>query len=206
MNTSFEPDHGDDTEFTAFGSILVPPGSLPFALFHGESLVACAAWALDGAEVQLVDDSVTWEGLAPQDPDLEDLVLVVHDCLCPGVEPAFIAECVQRARETGAVVAASRPVTDTLKRVVDGVVSDTVDRDSVAQITSPVVLPLAVMGVAAEWWPGGPENLPLDPADLVARLAERVPVHFVEAPAQTRRLQDKADLVALEALTQPDRT
>lgn len=205
MNTAFDPDHGDFTEFHAYGSILVPPGSLPFALFHGESLVACAAWALDGAEVQLVDDSVTWEGLEPPDPELEDLVFVVHDCLCPGVEPAFISECVKLALETGVVVAASRPVTDTVKRVQDGAVTDTVDRESLAQITSPVVLPLSAVAVAAELWPGGPERLPLDTADLVAGLAERVPVHFAEAPSQTRRIQEKGDLVALEALTQPQR-
>jgi len=34
-------------------------GSLPFALLPGESLVACAAWAMGEAGVQLVDGTTT---------------------------------------------------------------------------------------------------------------------------------------------------
>ena len=36
-------------------------GSLPFALVHGESLVAAASWALGEAGVELFDASVTFD-------------------------------------------------------------------------------------------------------------------------------------------------
>ena len=38
-------------------------GSLPFALVHGEPLVACAAWALGEAGVHLVDLGTEWAAL-----------------------------------------------------------------------------------------------------------------------------------------------
>lgn len=191
------------TEFVTYGSILVPPGSLPFALFHGESLVACAAWALDGAEVQVVDDTVTWEGLIPEDSEDEAIALVLHDALCPGVEPAFITECVALARSSDVVVAAGLGVTDTVKRVANGIVTDTMDRDRLVQVTSPVVLTRAAIEVASTLWPGGLENLPVDTSELVARLAEHVPVHFAAAPASTARVGDKDELAVLEAATVP---
>ena len=53
-------------------------GSLPFALVHGESLVAAASWALTTAGVELFDYSVSFE--AVQDAGQ---ALVVHDPLCP---------------------------------------------------------------------------------------------------------------------------
>ena len=79
-------------------------GSLPFALIHGEALVACASWALGEAGVTPVDASVPWSALA----DAEEPV-VLHDALCPMTPPGFIAECGSRARERSAVVVGVRP-------------------------------------------------------------------------------------------------
>ncbi len=46
----------EDEERPAAGWVpLEGRGSLPYALIHGESLVACAAWALGEAEVDLVE-------------------------------------------------------------------------------------------------------------------------------------------------------
>ena len=68
-------------------------GPLPYALVHGEALVACAAWALGEAGVRLFDASVPWTDLvAVGEP------LVLHDSLCPMTPPEFIASCVRSAR------------------------------------------------------------------------------------------------------------
>ncbi len=189
----------------AFGSVLVPPGSLPFALFHGEALVACAAWALGAAEVDLIDDTVTWEGLLPAGDQDDDVIsLVLHDAMCPALGPDFIAECVAQARVTGRVVAGSRPVTDTVKDVRGGLLGATVDRDALTMVTSPVVLPPAAVAVAARLWPGGPADLPTNAVAVVNGLAAELQVEFREAPVTGRRVASLDDVRLLEALTLPD--
>ena len=90
-------------------------GALPYALIHGEALVACAAWALGDAGVTPVDVGVPWSSLQTVDE-----AVVLHDALCPMTPAAFIADCVERALAHDAVVVAARPVTDTVKRVEAG--------------------------------------------------------------------------------------
>jgi 2-C-methyl-D-erythritol 4-phosphate cytidylyltransferase len=196
-------------EHTAFGSVLVPAGSLPFALLHGEALVACAAWGLGEAGVNLLDDSVDWPGLLTQDEDEESLFLVLHDALCPALPPSFIASCLATSVDTGVVVAGALPVTDTVKELhQDGAgwfVGATLDRDGLAQVTSPVVLPPAAVRIAAELWPGGPGGLPVDPAEIVSRLAERIGVHLAAAPPEGRRVESLDEVRLLEAGTTPHR-
>ncbi len=94
-------------------------GALPYALIHGESLVACAAWALGDARVTAVDLGTRWAGLVDSGE-----TFVVHDALCPMTPAVFIAACVARAVETGEVVA--------------GV-------DAAGAVLSPVVLPAPVV-------------------------------------------------------------
>ena len=79
------------------------PRSLPFALIHGEALVAAAAWALGEAGVTPIDTGTTWEALV----DAEE-PFVLHDALCPMTPPEFIAACVAaRRRATAAWSSAS---------------------------------------------------------------------------------------------------
>ena len=94
-------------------------GALPFALVHGEALVACAAWALGEAGVTAVDLGTEWTGLVDNGEPF-----VLHDPLCPMTPSGFVRECVDRVVETGTVVAA-----------VDGA----------GVVLSPVVLPGAVV-------------------------------------------------------------
>ncbi len=164
-------------------------GSLPFALVHGEPLVACAAWALGEATVTLVDAGVPWSSLVAADEPL-----VLHDPLCPLTPPGFLAACVSHADETGRVVVGVRPVTDTVKVIEDGYVGATVNRDELLQVASPVVLPAAVLaeldGLATT-----------DLAALVTLLAARFEVEPVEAPPSARRVGAVDDLRLLEAFT-----
>jgi 2-C-methyl-D-erythritol 4-phosphate cytidylyltransferase len=166
-------------------------GHLPFALVHGEPLVAAAAWAMGEAGVHLVDLGTGWAAIAE-----EELPFVLHDPLCPMTPPDFLAECVAHAERSGAVTVGTRPVTDTVKELDGGVVGATHDRAELLQVVSPVVLPAGVVaaldGVQAA-----------DFAVLVAELATRFPVETLEAPPEARRVGDHDDLLVLEALTRP---
>jgi 2-C-methyl-D-erythritol 4-phosphate cytidylyltransferase len=174
----------------ALGSVVeTDRGSLPFALIHGEALVACASWALDEAGVVVVDLTVPWEAIAEAGEPY-----VLHDALCPMTPAGFIERCVATAAEQDTVVVAVRPVTDTVKTVADGLVGDTLDRADLVEVTSPIVLPAAVVA-QLETLPGG------DFAALAADLATRFPVRTVEAPAEGRRVAGIDDVRVLEALT-----
>ena len=166
-------------------------GSLPYHLVHGEALVAAAAWAMGEAGVELVDVSVPWSVVADQ-----GLPLVLHDPLCPMTPPDFIAACVRTASARDVVVAAVRPVTDTVKEVADGRLGRTVDRDRLAALVSPVVLPARVVAAL----PGRPEP---DFVALVEGLRASYDVELVEAPPSARRVASDEDLRVLEALTDP---
>jgi 2-C-methyl-D-erythritol 4-phosphate cytidylyltransferase len=164
-------------------------GSLPFALVHGEALVACAAWALGEAGVSAVDDGTPWSVLVESGEPL-----VLHDPLCPMTPPDFIAACVERSLEHACVVVGVRPVTDTVKSVRDGLVGDTVDRDSLVSVAAPVVLPAEVVAAL--------DGLPShDFVELVAGLRRRFPVELLEAPPAARRVGSPEDVAVLEALT-----
>ena len=168
-------------------------GSLPFALIHGEALVATAAWALGESGVTPVDVGTNWAGVqASGEP------FVLHDSLCPMTPPRFIADCLARSVASGAVVVGVRPVTDTVKVLEEGLLGDTVDRSGLVTVCSPVVLPADVVA-ALDRTPD------LDFAVLVEMLAERFTVERVEAPAEARRVVSDDDVALLAALTEPVR-
>lgn len=178
----------------ALGTVLeVDRGSLPFALLHGESLVATASWALGEAGVTLLDLGTGWQGLVESGE-----ALVLHDALCPATPPGFLATCVRTAQDADVVVAGVRPVTDTVKEAGDGFAGATLDREELAAVASPVVLPARV--VAA---------LTTLPSTDLARLVEALrdageEVRLLEAPPEARRVWSEEDLRVLEALTGRD--
>ena len=167
-------------------------GSLPFALIHGEALVATAAWALGESGVTPVDIGTGWAGIQESGEPF-----VLHDPLCPMTPPGFIADCVTRAVASGAVVVGVRPVTDTVKLRGTGGLGETVDRDGLVVVCSPVVLPAAVVA-ELDGWPQ------LDFVGLVEALEQRFAVERVEAPPEARRVGSEDDVALLAALTGPD--
>jgi 2-C-methyl-D-erythritol 4-phosphate cytidylyltransferase len=171
-------------------------GSLPFALVHGESLVAAATWALGEAGIEVFDLGTTFEQVRGA-----DRALVVHDPLCPLTPPGFLGDAVAECEATGAVVVGVRPVTDTVKEYDapsagegPGRLGRTHSREELMSVASPVVLPPAVVAALDE-----PDVTDL--AVWVALLAERFPVRFLPAPALARRVVSTDDLVVLEALS-----
>lgn len=164
-------------------------GSMPFALLDGEPLVALASFALEDAGVELVEFHVDLANL-----DERDRPLVVHDPLCPLTPAGFLREAVEVAVREDVVVVGVHPVTDTIKSVASGVVGDTVDREELWTVTSPVVLPASVVA-RLDAWPDAD-----DLVALVTRLREAADVRFLEAPPLGRRVDDESSLVLLEAL------
>lgn len=177
-------------ELEALGTVLEQDrGHLPFALIHGEALVAAAAWALGESGVTPVDTGTTWGALVESGEPV-----VLHDPLCPMTPPDFIAHCLERAVERACVVVGVRPVTDTVKVVADGLVGETLDRGGLVAVASPVVLPPDVVAAL--------DQLPsTDFVALVAALRARFPVELVEAPPSARRVGSEDDVRVLEALT-----
>ena len=178
----------------AWGVVVeVDRGSLPFALLHGEPLVACAAWAMGEAGVTLLDATTPWD-------DVRDggVPLVWHDALCPMTPPDFLAACVRRALATGVPVAGVLPVADTVKEVhttADGpVVGETLDRDRLRRLASPVVVPPGLLTTLHDWPPS-------DFAATLALLRGRGPVELVAGPPAVRRVHDAGDLALLEAIS-----
>ncbi len=171
-------------------------GSLPFALLHGESLVAVASWALGEAGVQLLDFDTSWSTVQAR-----EAMLVLHDPLCPATPVGFLREAVATADRQQAVVVGVRPVTDTVE-AVDGdgdAVGETVDREGLVSVASPVVLPPAVVAALGEW--PSLEDL----SALLSELRARYPVVFLEAPALGRRVADESDLRLLESVSTDQR-
>ena len=172
----------------ALGSVVeADRGALPFALVHGEALVACAAWALAEAGVTAVDERTAWAGVVDSGEPF-----VLHDVLCPMTPASFIATCVATAVGRHTVVVGVRP-TDPASPAGAGASVDRADQFSVA---SPVVLPAGVVAALGV--------LPtLDFVGLVAALRARFPVTFLEAPPDAARVGSVDDIRALEALTLP---
>jgi 2-C-methyl-D-erythritol 4-phosphate cytidylyltransferase len=163
-------------------------GSLPFVTLDGEPLVALASFALEGAGVGLVDFDAELADVWADRP------LVVHDPLCPLTPISFLRRAVELATEDGAVVVGVHPVTDTVKAVRGEVVGQTVDREGLWVVTSPVVLPASLVA-ELDGWPDTD-----DLVALVAELAERAEVRFLEAPPLARRVEDESAVVLLQAL------
>jgi hypothetical protein len=166
-------------------------GSLPYRLIHGEALVAAAAWAMGEAGVDLVDVTVPWHVMV----DL-GRPLVLHDPLCPMTPPEFIAECARTAVARDSVVVGVRPVTDTVKQVEGDRLGQTVDREGLVSVCSPVVLPARVVA-ALPGRPGG------DFVELVNGLRSSYDVVLADAPPAARRVASDDDVEVLEALTEP---
>ena len=121
---------------------------------------------------------------------------MLHDPLCPMTPPAFIAECVQVAVARDVVTVGVRPVSDTVKQVADGRLGQTVDRDGLAMVCAPIVLPARVVAEIGD----RPTS---DFVELVTRLRSSYDVVLVDAPPSARRVASDEDIRVLEALTEP---
>jgi 2-C-methyl-D-erythritol 4-phosphate cytidylyltransferase len=197
-------------------------GDLPYLALHGEPLLAhvlrTAHTVSRGNPVTIVVDDeprgagvagVELERIARSAGGATEVVgagdfwarshgraVAVLDPLCPLVPASFVTQVLERSQaEPATALVAFRPVTDTVKSVVGGRIRGTIDRQRLAMVSSPVVLPVAALG----------EQPPTDVSDLVTWLRLRVTVELVRAPSAARRVDDEAALQVLECLDEIDR-
>jgi 2-C-methyl-D-erythritol 4-phosphate cytidylyltransferase len=198
---------------------------LVFELLHGIPLYLHALRAL----VQVVPDAVL---TAPADatervraeverahlevrvlaePDWWDVVrrapgrgLLVHDALCPLASPEFLASvCRLAANRPDVSVAASRPVTDTVKTAVEGRIQGTIDREGLVALTSPILIAAPALAAAV----GAGDRPGLDDfSSLLVWLRALGPVELVTAPSLARRVDDASAVNLLECVDELDRT
>lgn len=200
--------------------VLAGRGELPFSTLHGTPLFVHALTALqrvvDNDVVVLVEVSderrVTEEalrrGLAVRALSVPEwwagvrawdvpTAVLLHDSLCPLASPELLRTVLERGRQqAGTSVAAYRPVTDTVKTVIDDAVCDTIDREGLAAIVAPVLM-------AAEVLQGDPGATvpPLHDFGLVVGwLRSRGPVALVKAPSLARRVEDESAVNLLECV------
>jgi 2-C-methyl-D-erythritol 4-phosphate cytidylyltransferase len=125
--------------------------------------------------------------------------VVVHDPLCPLVPEQFVRRLMAGDRES--VRVAVRPVIDTVKATVDGVVTGTVDRERLRVISSPVVAPGRLLA--------GIDDLAAALTDLtvlVAQLRVAGETELVVAPTVSHRIDDTPGLrfvAAVAAVSRP---
>ena len=193
-------------------------GALPFAPLHGASLFRHALAALPvrpGVDSVLigVDQGEAQRRALPELSAYAEVVdacdvartcagdtLVVHDPLCPLTPQAFISAMLTRFDEDGEYAAAAhRPVTDTIKRVRDGCVTDTIDREGLGIVTAPVILSAQAVadlgaGLATD-----------DLAELVTSLRAHGPVSLVKAPSMGRRVDNDSAVRLLECVEEMSR-
>ncbi len=192
--------------------------ALAFRQLHGEPLYAHALRALtEAAGPVLVDvdredlervrgDIARWRLAATplvrdewwsEVHDERGRGLVVHDVLCPLVTTDFLRSVLTRAAERPATSLVSfRPVTDTLKAVVDGRIQQTIDRNGLAAVTSPLVVAPPVLDAADEAPPVH------DFAEAVTWLRARGEVELVRAPSLGRRVEHARAVHLLEYVDQ----
>ena len=202
---------------------LVGRGELPFALLHGSPLYVHAVRAL--AEVgsrdisvvadqrhledvrrqvarvapraRVVDEAVWWREVSA-DPGS----LLVHDPLCPLASAEFLGSVAEEAERERVTMVAIRPVTDTVKTVVDDRIQGTIDRESLAGL----IAPLVVTGSVVEAAVAADDPPPLaDFGELVTWLRARGRVVLVKGPSLARRVDDTSAVNLLECVDELSR-
>ena len=117
---------------------------------------------------------VRW--LDAQDPTERDRPVLVHDGARPLASPALVAAVAEAAGRHGAALPVLA-VAETLKRVGEGVVLETVDRSSLAVAQTPQG---ARRGLLLDAWTAFPPDDPPEFTDEAALLeACRIPVHAI---------------------------
>ena len=176
------------------------PAGITVALPVGRPL-PLVEWGLAEAGISRVDGGVTRQEsvvacLAATAGDLGDLVLV-HDGARPATDREDLRRVVAAAERSGAAVL-GRPISDTVKRVVDGRIVATVDRRELFRAETPQVFRRDVLteALALAIREGRDET---DEAAAVEHLGE-VEIVAVRAHRPNPKLTVPEDLPRVEAL------
>jgi 2-C-methyl-D-erythritol 4-phosphate cytidylyltransferase / 2-C-methyl-D-erythritol 2,4-cyclodiphosphate synthase len=123
-------------------------------------------------------------------------VVLVHDGARPLASSALVSAVLAAASEHGAAIPVL-PVTDTIKRISDGLVEATVDRTVLGAAQTPQGVRRSLLRDAfARFPPGGPDTW-TDEAALLE--ACRIPVHALPGEPSNLKVTLPADLATAEA-------
>ena len=123
-------------------------------------------------------------------------IVLVHDAARPFITIPTIHKLVEAAYTKGAAIAGVR-AKDTMKRVKDGVIEETVDRSSLWMIQTPQAFNFEILK-RAEQQAEDDHFLGTDEAMLVERLGQSV--YIVESSYENVKITTKEDLVFGEAI------
>ena len=141
---------------------------------------------------------VRW--LASVDPDGGDRPVLVHDGARPLVSPALVAAVVAAVERDGAALPVL-PVAETLKRVADGRIVETVDRAALAAAQTPQG---ARRRLLLDAWHAYPPDGPREFTDEAALLeACRIPVHAIPGEPANLKVTLPDDLRRVEQALAP---
>jgi 2-C-methyl-D-erythritol 4-phosphate cytidylyltransferase/2-C-methyl-D-erythritol 2,4-cyclodiphosphate synthase len=126
-----------------------------------------------------------------------DRIILVHDGARPLVSAALIESIARAVEEHGAAIP-GLPVAETVKRVADEVVAETVDRSDLVTAQTPQGVRAGLLARAYERYPpDGPETW-TDEAALLE--ACRIAVHVVPGDPSNLKVTQPADLRRVEAM------
>lgn len=123
-------------------------------------------------------------------------VVLVHDAARPFIQVPTITELTRVAYREGAAIAGVR-AKDTMKKVVDGVIKETVDRETLWMIQTPQAFRYDLLA-EAEDVAEKVGFLGTDEAMLVERLGHTI--HIVESDYENVKMTTKEDLLFGEAI------
>jgi 2-C-methyl-D-erythritol 4-phosphate cytidylyltransferase len=126
----------------------------------------------------------------------ESDLVVVHDAARPLVTTKIFEACLETAARAGGAIAAI-PLADTLKRVVDSAITETIARAGLWQAQTPQAFRRDIL-VAAHRRAVDQRILATDDADLVERNGIRVEV--IEGSTANIKITTPSDLAIAEAL------
>ncbi|TQR18963.1 2-C-methyl-D-erythritol 4-phosphate cytidylyltransferase [Psychrobacillus vulpis] len=118
-------------------------------------------------------------------------VVLVHDAARPFIKQEVIHQLVKKASKLGAAVAAVR-AKDTMKKVENGIIQETVDRECLWIIQTPQAFQFSLLE-KAERLADDARFLGTDEAMLVERLGEDV--HIVESTYDNVKMTTQEDLL-----------
>lgn len=167
-----------------------------------EALVAAPpAWLASAPRVRIVlggarrQDSVANAfDAVPEDSE----IVLVHDAARPFVTADLISRSIDAAAQHGAAIAAM-PAHDTVKRVIDGVVDETIPRESIYLAQTPQSFRRDVLAAAIAAGRSGAGGT--DEAALAERAGHRV--HVIEGEAANVKITTSADVDAARRAIAP---
>ncbi len=163
--------------------LVVPPDRLSDASVHGSADLVAAGGATRSASVRA--------GLVEVPPEAE--VIVVHDAARPFASAGLFRAVIAAVRDGQAAAIPGVAISDTIKRVEERVVVETIDRDELVAVQTPQAFRADALRLA---------HASGDEATDDAALLETIGLHVVVVPgeAANRKLTDLADLELFEYL------